>query len=43
MAEHVGEAFVQVPAAVSRGLTGVGAAFQEVYLGNSMSRRSNRV
>ena len=28
MAEHAGEAFVQVAAAGSRGLTGVGEAFQ---------------
>ena len=43
VAEHSGEAFVQVAAARSRGLAGVGAAFQEVDLGDSMPRRSNRV
>ena len=43
VAEHAGEAFVQVADAGSRGLAGVGAAFLEVDLGNSTPRRSNRV
>ena len=43
MAEHAGEAFVQVAAAGSRGLAGVGAAFQEVDLGKSTPLCSNRV
>ena len=43
VAEHAGEAFVQVADDGSRGLAGVGAAFLEVDLGNSTSRRSNRV
>ena len=43
MAEHSGEAFVQVAAAGSRELAGVRADFQEVELGNSTPRRINRV
>ena len=43
VAEHPGEPFVQVAAAGSRGLAGVGTAFQEVDLGNSTPCRSNRV
>ena len=43
MADHSGEPFVQVAAAGSRGLAGVGAALQEVDLGNSTPCRINRV
>ena len=43
MAEHSSEPFFQVAAAGSRGLVGVGAAFQEVDLGNSTPHHSNRV
>ena len=43
VAEHAGEPLVQIAAAGSRRLPGVGAAFQKVDLGDSAPRRSNRV
>ena len=43
VAEHAGEAFVEVPAVVPKQLPRVPLAFQEVSLGDITPNRSNRV